>query len=62
MPKEREMFIIRVELIKGGTHKFYEVYSIEVSNGLLIVNMNNLTKVYPLSNIKCYEFSKISGD
>lgn len=55
-------FMITIFLIHGGTHRIELADNVEVANGLLIVNIKNSVKVFPLSNIKRYEFDIIVGD
>lgn len=57
-----DKFNIIIFLIKGGTHKINSINGIEVANGLLIVNLDNSVKVFPLHNIKRYEFDIVPGE
>ena len=53
-------FDVTFYLIRGGTQRILLARSIEVANDLIIVNVDISVKVFPISNIKYYEFTYIS--
>jgi len=56
-----EKFDVTVYLINGGKHRLVFVDNINVTNGLLVISSGSFVKVFPLNNIKYYEFNATTG-